>query len=72
MGHFALVATQVTPRVQLQQPVTLVLGQGQITAYGIQVPHAKAGTMVTAGPSASPHCPLKHICGHAVRSPGIM
>jgi len=51
VGHFAAVVTQVTPRSELLLDVTLVLGQGQITAHGIEEPPDNAGTIAfTGGP----------------------
>ena len=49
VGHFALVATQVTPRGELLLDVTLVLGKGQITAHGIEEPPDNAGTIAITG-----------------------
>ena len=49
VGHFALVATQVTPRGELLLDVTLVLGQDQITAHGIEEPPANGGIIAITG-----------------------
>jgi hypothetical protein len=49
VGHFAVVATQVTPRSELLLDVTLVLGKGQITAHGIEEPPDNAGTIAITG-----------------------
>jgi hypothetical protein len=49
VGHFALVATQVTPQGELVLDVTLVLGRGQITAHGIEEPPANGGTIAITG-----------------------
>ena len=49
VGHYALVATQVTPQGELVLDVTLVLGQGQITAHGIEEPPANGGTIAITG-----------------------
>ena len=49
VGHFATVVTQVTPQGELLLDVTLVLGQGQITAHGIEEPPANAGTIAITG-----------------------
>ena len=49
VGHFALLATQVTPQGELVLDVTLVLGQGQITAHGIEEPPDNAGTIAITG-----------------------
>jgi len=49
VGHFAVVATQVTPRGELLLDVTLVLGEGQITAHGIEEPPDNAGTIAITG-----------------------
>jgi len=49
VGHFALVATQVTPQGELVVDLTLVLGQGQITAHGIEEPPANGGTIAITG-----------------------
>ena len=49
VGHFVLVATQVTPRGELLLDVTLVLGKGQITAHGIEEPPDTAGTIAITG-----------------------
>jgi hypothetical protein len=49
VGHFAVVATQVTPRGELLLDVTLVLGKGQITAHGIEEPPDTAGTIAITG-----------------------
>ena len=48
VGHFATVITQVTPR-ELLVDVTLVLGQGQITAHGIEPFAASKGTLAITG-----------------------
>jgi len=54
VGHFALSATQVTPVTatapgELLLDVTLVLGNGQITAHGIEEPPDNAGTIAITG-----------------------
>jgi hypothetical protein len=49
VGHFAVLATQVTPRGELLLDVTLVLGKGQITAHGIEEPPDTAGTIAITG-----------------------
>jgi hypothetical protein len=49
VGHFAVAATQVTPRSELLLDVTLVLGKGQITAHGIEEPPDNAGTIAITG-----------------------
>ena len=49
VGHFALVATQVTAQGELMLDVTLVLGQGQITVHGIEEPPANGGTIAITG-----------------------
>jgi hypothetical protein len=49
VGHFAVLATQVTPRSELLLDVTLVLGKGQITAHGIEEPPDNAGTIAITG-----------------------
>ena len=48
VGHFATVITQVTPRELLVDP-TLVLGQGQITAQGLEAAAASSGTLAITG-----------------------
>ena len=48
VGHFATVITQVTPRELLIDP-TLVLGQSQITARGVEVAAASSGTLAIIG-----------------------
>ena len=48
VGHFATVITQVTPR-ELLVDVTLVLGQGQITARGVEAAAASGGTLAIIG-----------------------
>jgi hypothetical protein len=48
VGHFANVITQVTPR-ELLVNVTLVLGQGQITALGIEPATANGSTIAITG-----------------------
>ena len=48
VGHFATVITQVTPR-ELLVDVTLVLGQGQITARGVEAATASGGTLAIIG-----------------------
>ena len=48
VGHFATVITQVTPRELLVDP-TLVLGQGQITARGLEAAAASSGTLAITG-----------------------
>ena len=48
VGHFATVITQVTPR-ELLVDVTLVLGQGQITAQGLEAAAASSGTLAITG-----------------------
>jgi len=49
VGHFAFVATQATPQGELLLDVTLVLGQGQVTAHGIEEPPADSGTIAITG-----------------------
>jgi hypothetical protein len=49
VGHFALVATQVTPQGELLLDVTLVLAKGQITAHGIEEPPDNAGIIAITG-----------------------
>ncbi len=49
VGHFVLVATQVTPQSELLLDVTLVLGRGQITAHGIEEPPDNGGTIAITG-----------------------
>jgi hypothetical protein len=49
VGHFAFVATEVTPQGELLLDVSLVLGQGQITAHGIEEPPADSGTIAITG-----------------------
>jgi hypothetical protein len=49
IGRSALLATQVTPQGELLLDVTLVLGQGQITAHGIEEPPANGGTIAITG-----------------------
>jgi hypothetical protein len=49
VGHFANVVTQVTPQGELLLDLTLVLGQGQITAHGIEEPPTNAGTIAITG-----------------------
>jgi len=49
VGHFAIVITQVTPQSEFLLDATLVLGQGQITAHGIEEPNASAGTIAITG-----------------------
>ena len=49
VGHFAFVATQVTPQSELLLDVTLVLGRGQITAHGIEEPPDNGGTIAITG-----------------------
>ena len=54
VGHSALSATQVTPVTptaegELLLDVTLVLGNGQITAHGIEEPPDNAGTIAITG-----------------------
>ena len=49
VGHFAQVATVVSPRGELVVDVTLVLGQDQITAHGIEEPPASGGTFAITG-----------------------
>jgi len=48
VGHFATVITHVTPR-ELLVDVTLVLGQGQITARGVEAATASGGTLAIIG-----------------------
>ena len=48
VGHFATVITQVTPR-ELLVDVTLVLGQGQITARGVEAATASGDTLAIIG-----------------------
>jgi hypothetical protein len=48
VGHFANVITQVTPR-ELLADVTLVLGQGQITAQAIEPAGANGSTIAITG-----------------------
>jgi hypothetical protein len=49
VGHFAIVITQVTPQSEFLLDLTLVLGQGQITAHGIEEPNASTGTIAITG-----------------------
>ena len=49
VGHFAQVATVVSPQGELVVDVTLVLGQDQITAHGIEEPLANGGTLAITG-----------------------
>jgi hypothetical protein len=49
VGHFAQVATVVSPQGELMVEVTLVLGQDQITAHGIEEPPANGGTFAITG-----------------------
>jgi len=49
VGHFAQVATVVSPQGELVVDVTLVLGQDQITAHGIEEPPANGGTIAITG-----------------------
>ena len=49
VGHFANVVTQVTPQGELLLDLTLVLGQGQITAHGIEPFAASKGTLAITG-----------------------
>ena len=49
VGHFAQVATVVSPQGELMVDVTLVLGPGQITAHGIEEPPANSGTLAITG-----------------------
>jgi hypothetical protein len=49
VGHFAIVITQVTPQSEFVLDLTLVLGQGQITAHGIEEPNASTGTIAITG-----------------------
>jgi hypothetical protein len=49
VGHFAQVATVVSPQGELVVDVTLVLGPGQITAHGIEEPPANSGTLAITG-----------------------
>jgi hypothetical protein len=49
VGHYVFVATEVTPQGELLLDVTLVLGQGQITAHGIEEPPADSGTIAITG-----------------------
>jgi hypothetical protein len=49
VGHFAQVATVVSPRGELVVDVTLVLGQDQVTAHGIEEPPANGGTLAITG-----------------------
>lgn len=53
VGHFATVITQVTPR-ELLIDVTPVLGQGQITAQGVEEAAANGRTLaITGGPAGT-------------------
>lgn len=49
VGHFATVATVVTPQGELVVDVHLVLGPGQITAHGVEEPPANGGTLAITG-----------------------
>ena len=49
VGHFAQVATVVSPQGELVVDVTLVLGPGQNTAHGIEEPPANGGTLAITG-----------------------
>jgi hypothetical protein len=49
VGHFAQVATMVSPQGALVVDVTLVLGSGQLTAHGIEEPPANSGTLAITG-----------------------
>ena len=49
VGHFANVVTQVTPQGELLLDLTLVLGQGQITARGVEAATASGGTLAIIG-----------------------
>ena len=49
VGHFVNWLTQVTPQSEFLLDLTLVLGQGQITAHGIEEPNASTGTIAITG-----------------------
>ena len=49
VGHFAQVATMVSPQGELVVDLTLALGPGQITAHGIEEPPANGGTLAITG-----------------------